>query len=218
MGFGKAATPPVPQRIGTGVILRLASPAVFVDDNGRPTLTPNAADVSAQLGVPCRIVRNWTRWHDVGGWHTASGLPKSTELAAAAGSTYLVEPCDRSEKFSDDALLHLGSDGVGLRRHEGFGHLTGPPHLTLSTRRRREVDDQVNKLIANLAHVRAHPEVLEALRGYAADPPTAEREAVLAAAARWDDSLKLVSSQARRAMDTPMPLLQTALGRMGGGS
>lgn len=215
--LGDVTTPPLPERTAGGVILRLASPAVFVDDYGRPSLTPNAADLSDQLGVQCRIVRSWTRWHDVGGWHAASGLPKPTELAASAGSTYVLEPCPGAGSITDEALERLGREGVGLRRHEGFGHLAGPPRLALSAEAIREREGKVARLVENLRHVAAHPEVLAALRGYATEPPTVDREAVVNLAERYDDSLKLVSAQVRRATDRAlgMPLLRAALSRMG---
>jgi hypothetical protein len=62
----------------------------------------------------------------VGGWHVASGLPKPAELAVAAGSAFII----RTERAVANAdIQRLASRGVGLRRHEGFGDLAGPPLL-----------------------------------------------------------------------------------------
>ncbi len=119
--------PPTAQRREDGLlVLRLRSPGVFVDARGRPSRDPDAAELAAVLGGPARVLRRWTRWHSVGGWHVASGLPKPVELAVAPGSTYLI---DAEREVSDAALYALGRRGVGLRRHEGFGDLAPPPRL-----------------------------------------------------------------------------------------
>ncbi len=104
------------------LLLRLLSPAVFVDDEGRPTLTPNETELHQVLGVGARVERSWARWGTVGGWHMASGLPKPTETVAVEGSTYAVR---LAEPVSEDVLRALVCRGLGLRRHEGFGHLFG---------------------------------------------------------------------------------------------
>ena len=102
------------------VVVRLVSPAVFVDDYGRPARVPDAAELATWFDADATLIRQWTRWEHVGGWHAASGLPKPTETVVSAGSTYLVDVADPVNK---DTLRRLWTRGVGLRRHEGFGHL-----------------------------------------------------------------------------------------------
>lgn len=115
--------PPPPERTPDGqIVLRLRSPAVFVDEQGRPTAEPKSHHLEPFLGTGAEVTRSWYRWVHIGGWHAASGLPKPTEVAVAAGSTYLVRPAG---PVSDDALRELAAKGLGLRRHEGFGDI-GP--------------------------------------------------------------------------------------------
>lgn len=105
------------------VVLRLRAPGIFIDDLGRPRRDPNVAELTELLGSPASVERRWTRWAEIGGWHVASGLPKPTEIAVQAGSTYLVTT---EEPITDQALAALAMRGLGLRRHEGFGELSGP--------------------------------------------------------------------------------------------
>jgi CRISPR-associated protein Csx10 len=122
-----AVNPPGAERRGEDhLILRLRSPGIFTDDNGYPSRDPSPSELRAALGCPAHVVRRWFRWHQDGGWHMASGLPKPSELAVAAGSTYLI----MTERRVDDPQLNmLARRGVGLRRHEGFGDLAPPPKL-----------------------------------------------------------------------------------------
>ncbi|MGJ7908499.1 type III-B CRISPR module-associated Cmr3 family protein [Actinopolyspora sp. H202] len=122
-----AVSPGPVETTGNDVVLRLAAPAVFVDDFGLPSTTPDLSELSEALGVEASEVRgSWTRWDETGGWHAASGLPKPTERCVAAGSTYRVR-C--AEPPAEEALRTLMARGVGLRRREGFGALfrTEPP-------------------------------------------------------------------------------------------
>ncbi len=107
--------PPMPAD-GEPLVLRLVTPAIFVDSVGRPRLDPDPVLDLAGTSVSRR--GPWNRPATWSGWHAASGLPKPTELCAAAGSTYRITG-------SSDALARLArraaTEGVGLRRAEGFG-------------------------------------------------------------------------------------------------
>lgn len=114
-------TPEPVEQHGNVVLLRLASPGVFVDEFGLPSAVPDRAELADVLGVEVAEIENhWTRWTEVGGWHAASGLPKPTERAVERGSTYRVR-C--AEPASEHARRTLLSRGIGLRRREGFGAL-----------------------------------------------------------------------------------------------
>lgn len=105
---------------GTHLVLRLASPGVFIDGYGLPTDAPDPAEITGVLGVPLELLKPWARWGQAAGWHIASGLPKPTERVVVAGSTYRYR-CTSAP--SDDALRALAVRGLGLRRREGFGAL-----------------------------------------------------------------------------------------------
>lgn len=121
-------SPPVPQQLDdTTFVLRLRSPAIFTDSEGRPRPEPDPGELERALGgIPARVTRRWTRWEEIGGWHVASGLPKAAELAVAAGSAFLVST-ERMVAPAD--LERLSRRGVGLRRNEGFGDLAPPPEI-----------------------------------------------------------------------------------------
>ncbi len=144
--------PPTAERREDGrLIVRLRSPGIFADDQGRPSRDPNAAELADVLGCQAEVVRRWTRWHTAGGWHLASGLPKSAEVAVAAGSTYLIEP---SAPVPGDALAELGRRGLGLRRPEGFGDLAPPPRLVPGRRARQAEQDRLRGLVNLVAPLR----------------------------------------------------------------
>jgi CRISPR-associated protein Csx10 len=175
----EGAAPPTAQRRDEGhLVLRLRSPAVFVDNNGRPSRDPNRDELAEVLGCRVRVARRWTRWLTTGGWHIASGLPKPAELAVAPGSTYLLEP---ERDVTDEALAHLGRRGLGLRRNEGFGDLAPPPALAPGRPEREAEADRRGKLQDSAAALRGlsvnQPQIwqllLEFLAGHARGEPAA---------------------------------------------
>lgn len=104
------------------LVLRLLSPAIFVDDLGRPCWLPDLAELQALLGVDTALAAAFARPALVTGWHIASNLPKPRDFAVAAGSVFVL-------RFDGDlptpgALLRLWRRGLGLRRAEGNGWLS----------------------------------------------------------------------------------------------
>jgi CRISPR-associated protein Csx10 len=97
------------------LVIRLASPAVFVDIAGRPRLDP---DPTLDLPDGVHIERAWVRRMIWSGWHAASRLPKPPDLCATPGSTYRLTG---APQVLADLAERLLRDGVGLRRVEGFG-------------------------------------------------------------------------------------------------
>jgi hypothetical protein len=95
---------------------RLASPAVFADAAGRPSLEPDPVlDLDGAT-----VERRWARPATWSGWHAASRLPKPDEVCAIAGSTYRITgPAGTLRKLAG----RLPREGAGLRRAEGFGDI-----------------------------------------------------------------------------------------------
>ena len=144
--------PPAPERIDDHhLVVRLRSPGIFTDDRGRPSRDPNQAELEDLLGAGAKVADRWTRWHQAGGWHVASGLPKPAELAVAAGSTYVIyseRPVEPSQ------LAHLAQRGLGLRRHEGFGDLAPPPALEWGKRARDDEGRRLTRLLDSVVALR----------------------------------------------------------------
>jgi CRISPR-associated protein Csx10 len=149
------APPPAPQRRDDGLlVVRLRSPGIFTDPNGRPSRDPDPSELTEVLGTPARVVRRWTRWQQVGGWHVASGLPKPAELAVAPGSTYLIST---ERTVADPVLAQLAQRGLGLRRHEGFGDLAPPPELKPGRQARDTETRRLRALMDQAAPLRGFP-------------------------------------------------------------
>jgi CRISPR-associated protein Csx10 len=144
--------PPAPEQIDDHhLVVRLRSPGIFTDDRGRPSRDPNPSELEDLLGPGTEVADRWTRWHQAGGWHVASGLPKPTELAVAAGSTYVIY----SERPVEPSLLaHLGQRGLGLRRHEGFGDLAERPALAWGKRARDGEARRLTRLVDSVIALR----------------------------------------------------------------
>jgi CRISPR-associated protein Csx10 len=96
------------------LVIRLTSPAIFVDPAGRPCAAPDPRlDLDGAT-----VARSWARTEIWTGWHAASRLPKPEELCAVAGSTYrLTGP----PGVLSGLAARLPAAGIGLRRAEGFG-------------------------------------------------------------------------------------------------
>ena len=112
---------PAPRRDGQ-VVLTARTPAVFVDDAGRPLLEPNLAELEADIGCSFEIERQWARPTMVGGWHAQTGLPKPEEVGVLQGSTWILKP---AETLGSNELAKLAY--LGLRIYEGLGHFDVNP-------------------------------------------------------------------------------------------
>lgn len=114
-------------RTDGALVIRFTSPAIVVDDFGRPRLDP-LPEILRALGVRTDAVtlsELWTRPARVGGWHAASGLPKPVEIAVAMGSVVVVRLDGEPDA---DRVTRMAQQGVGLRRLEGFGQIeVNPP-------------------------------------------------------------------------------------------
>lgn len=104
---------------GTGlqnhVIVTLLSPAIIRGANGHP-----AADLGQLFLVkPQASYRAFTELELVGGFNRYWGLPLPQAWALAAGSVF----CFFAGDVDMGKLQKLAQDGVGERRHEGYGRI-----------------------------------------------------------------------------------------------
>lgn len=208
VSFGAPIDPPMVA--SKELVIRLASPAVLVDAQGRPTLELDCTQLGEILGMPVTVKRRWVRWDQVSGWHAASGLPKPGELVAAAGCTYVVECPQAPDRAKVVALFE---HGVGIRRHEGFGHLTGATRLALTARAIAARTERRAKASTLLTGVAEHPDIAQAIVDHVAgDTQAAERARQLAAAI--PDSLGVARGRVRRLLELPVDDIRAAMKEM----
>lgn len=96
--------------------LDLHSPAILVDQFGLPTAELALLDGQAS------VVRRWTSWQRVSGWHAAARLPRRP-LVGITGTLLCRYNCPNPDAI-DEALYELQSEGIGQLRDQGYGQLT----------------------------------------------------------------------------------------------
>ncbi|MEN3184537.1 MAG: CRISPR-associated RAMP protein Csx10 [Atribacterota bacterium] len=104
---------------GTYFSVDLLSPGIFQDASGLPSLVPSLP----VEGKRVELVFHATQPAFAGGWSTAWGLPKPTDLAAAPGSTYVFRTEVPLEELVP-LLEGMENQGLGKRTPEGFGEIT----------------------------------------------------------------------------------------------
>lgn len=176
-------------------ILRCRTPLILLDDAGRAT-----TQISFELvrhGVKTPVVREWTRPVLVGGWHGVSGLPKPTDYALVAGTTYVIDV----HTDEVEAWLKILAYGLGYRRREGFGALDFDPEPWSPPPKREQptsgaVEDPVREAVNQIFVA------LRAEQGTDANQPEGINQI--------RDLLKLLSSTSQGARDAITELDKTA--------
>lgn len=107
--------------IESTLAVRLAAPAILLDEFGAPSLDLRAEvhRILTSAGIEAEVTarHGWTRPLIVGGWHGVAGLPKPEEWALHPGSMVVVSTVDVA------AAAAALAPGVGVRRNEGFGQV-----------------------------------------------------------------------------------------------
>jgi len=108
--------------------------SAILQQGGQPLRVPTPE----QAGLPAGtlLLRAWARTEQVGGWNSAAGLPRRTQVATRAGSVFLYFApdgiVDRSQLIK--ALTCLETTGIGDERARGYGRVTccAPFHVLQS--------------------------------------------------------------------------------------
>lgn len=122
--------PSAEPREGDRLVVRLCSPGVFLDAQARNQLVPQVGDFERALrgtdmaSAVVSVAHAWTRPTVIGGWNSAAGLPKSTEVAAAIASTYVLA-C--AGGFTAAGAGAISDRGLGVRRADGLGWVEVAP-------------------------------------------------------------------------------------------
>lgn len=118
------------------LVMSLISDAIVTDAWGRSYQGFEADWLSECLGLEVRIVPHegagmtfplrFAKSKVIDGFNNPIGLARQRDIALAAGSAVTLEVVE-GDKYSHDVLIEKLSkvecDGIGLRRHEGFGHV-----------------------------------------------------------------------------------------------
>ena len=101
----------------------LLSDAILRADGWVPSVRLEPEMLGA-AGIGAALVRCYATADYRGGWNTAWGLPKDTELVAQMGSVYVYHTARRIDDPDWlSALTQLEEQGIGERRIEGFGQV-----------------------------------------------------------------------------------------------
>ena len=106
--------------------ITLESHAIFVDEFLRPT--PELSLDFPEIQPVVKVVRSET----IQGWSDAWGLSKPDDTGVSMGSVYLFCYTGQDREGLRDFLTRTQTDGIGLRREEGFGRarICDPFHAT----------------------------------------------------------------------------------------
>jgi len=113
--------------------IQIMSPALVPGPNGGLLRGLSQGDFARLSGAAAEQlkVKGYSRFEQVTGWSGPWRLPKEPATAIAAGSCWRIRATDPAARGKLAAWLRQAeSDGIGLRREEGFGWIAvNPPWL-----------------------------------------------------------------------------------------
>jgi CRISPR-associated Csx10 family RAMP protein len=112
----------------------LYSDVILVDEYLRSLTYLSSTYLSKILKVELDLVKTFSSYHIVSGWHSGARLPKEDDVAISRGSTFLFRYNGNEREELVNGLKTLEEEGIGLRRNEGFGRLIicDPYHLNVN--------------------------------------------------------------------------------------
>lgn len=113
------------------ICVQLLSPAVVPSPGGAWLRGLSSEDWTRLLGVDVTVLQGRSSSSLLQGWSGQWGLPREAASAIAPGSCWRLSVSQHNAAAFCSALATLQSQGLGLRRAEGFGWLAvDPPWLT----------------------------------------------------------------------------------------
>lgn len=103
--------------------MTLLTDAILMDRWGRFLNAPDDSYLKGLLKAEVEVINTYARSKNVDGFNTHIGLPKWRDVAITAGSTvgFTIKNPNGEEVLK--CLEELESEGIGLRRDEGFGRI-----------------------------------------------------------------------------------------------
>jgi len=103
--------------------MTLLTDAILVDRWGRFLNAPDKSFLKDLLKAEVEVINTYVRSKNVDGFNTHIGLPKWRDVAITAGSTVGFTIKDSNDEEMLKRLEELESEGIGLRKDEGFGRI-----------------------------------------------------------------------------------------------
>jgi len=117
LNIGENKLPEEPEELYFSIML--ISPAILKDEAGLPTLKL-ILNLNGTLYEPLIY---FAQPEFIGGWSTAWGLPKETELGVKKGSVYVYKSSKGGYGELIQSLRKLELEGIGEKTEEGFGEI-----------------------------------------------------------------------------------------------
>lgn len=118
----------VEQQTSEQLVITTLSPLLSVNEHGHPEARfPEHELVKAlRLGHSTKtpiLSRSYTRTELIGGYNAHLRLPRQQLPAIAAGSVFIFDITTFQEHITEDHLLQLERDGLGVCKGEGYGRI-----------------------------------------------------------------------------------------------
>ena len=112
--------------LGNRLIVTMLSPLLTVNDHGHPDASFPKHELAKLLCLDANDLKlscSYTRTDFVGGYDTHLRLPRQQWPAIAAGSIFVFKLKQELKEECKKRLVELESDGLGLRKGEGYGRI-----------------------------------------------------------------------------------------------
>ena len=117
------------------LIITTLSPLLAVNDYGHPEArfpVHELADILDLKACQLTLSHSYTRPEVIGGWHTHLRLPRQQWPAITAGSVFIFNISAVQQHITENHLLQLEHNGLGLRKGEGYGRVAVNRHGDLN--------------------------------------------------------------------------------------
>ena len=113
-----------PTNVDKRLIITTLSPLLAVNEKGHPDTCFPVQELANALGLSDtaapKLLSSFTRTEPISGYHTHLRLPRQQWQAIAAGSVFKFK---LEQDITNEKLLELERNGLGLRKGEGFGRI-----------------------------------------------------------------------------------------------